>query len=144
IARHAVRQTDRPVLIHPVGIKYWYLEDPRPALTRLLENRERQLLWPPQRNLDFLPRLERIGEALLSGQEVRHFGKPRSGPLDERTRALGSALAGMQEEQYLGKRFDGVLLERVRRLRQAAVRRLAAPDPAEQRSAREALDTLLL
>ncbi len=36
MARQAARLTERPLVIHPVGIKYWFLEDPaRPLLPGL-------------------------------------------------------------------------------------------------------------
>jgi hypothetical protein len=142
IARQAARKGDRPVVVHPLAIKYWFLEDPRPALAGLLEQRERRLCWPPQRDLDLLPRVEKLGEALLAVQEVRHFGRPRQGPVDQRVRYLADSLVAAVEKWHLGRTFGGVLLERIRRLRQVLVRALA--DPQHQRQVGEDLGLLLL
>jgi 1-acyl-sn-glycerol-3-phosphate acyltransferase len=143
IARKAVRDSERPIIIHPVALKYWYLEDPLPAVNSVLEAREQKLWWPPHHELEILPRLEKIGEALLAIQEVRHLGKSQLGPLDDRIRNLGEAIVAGLEKWYLGRTHEGWLLERVRRLRQRIVPRLAEPDLDGQRQAAEALHTLL-
>jgi hypothetical protein len=145
IARQAVRQSARPVVVHPVAIKYWYLEDPRPALHAVLDARERSLGWSPQGHLDLLPRLEKLGDALLSLKEVEHFGHPRTGGLDERIAALADAHVSRLEKFYLGRVHVGHALERIRRLRQLLVRRLAgaAGDARQEHVTRQALDTLL-
>jgi 1-acyl-sn-glycerol-3-phosphate acyltransferase len=145
IARHAARQTDRPVLVHPVAVKYWLLADPRPALRQRLEGLERRIGWHPQRELDLLPRIEKLGAALLALKETEYLDRPRTGPLDERIRFLTDARVTHLEEFYLGKTHNGWLLERIRRLRQRLVPRLAevAADAEAARATREALDSLL-
>jgi hypothetical protein len=144
IARHAARRGERPIVVHPVALKYWYLEDPRPALSEVLGRRERRLGWFPQRHLDWYPRLERLGEALAALQEIGHFGQVHSGPVEDRLRALADALVTRLEGEYLGRTGAGRLLDRVRRLRQAAVRRGADSDPEVRQRAQEALRALLL
>jgi 1-acyl-sn-glycerol-3-phosphate acyltransferase len=124
IARQAARHTDRPIVIHPVSIKYWHLEDPRPALSRLLEVRERALGWAPQRHLDPLDRVEKLGDALLAIKEIEHFGRVGAGEMDQRLRELADAHVAAIEKDYLGRTFDGLLLDRIRRLRQVLARKL--------------------
>jgi hypothetical protein len=145
IARQAVRHSTRPVLLHPVGIKYWFLEDPRPRLARHLERQERRLGWAPQSALDFVPRIEKLGNALLAVKEVEYLGQAQGGTLDERLSGLARAMVTALEKAHLGRPFEGWLLERVRRLRLSLARKLldAANDAAAARRIREALDALL-
>ena len=37
IVRQAAKQSERPIVVHPVGIKYWLLGDPLPELRRRVE-----------------------------------------------------------------------------------------------------------
>jgi 1-acyl-sn-glycerol-3-phosphate acyltransferase len=146
ILKQAAKQSDRPLLIHPVGLKYWMLEDPRPELDRRLEAMERRLGWHPQRSLPLPDRIEKLGTALLGLKEIEHFGSARTGNLDDRTRELALSHIAALEKTYFGKEFDGWVLERVRRIRQSLVRKLqeAKDRPEETGSLRRALADLLL
>ena len=145
IARQAARQTDRPVVIHPVGIKYWLFGDPLPELRRRVERLERRLGWRPKRDLDLTQRLANIGHALLTVKEIERFGMGQPGTLDERIQRLVAVLISDLEKFYLGREYDGWNLERVRRLRLWLVRKLAEArdDPEAGRATHEALDQLL-
>jgi hypothetical protein len=143
IARQAVRQAERPVLIHPVGLKYWMLEDPRPVLRRRLAHHERRLGWRPQEHLDLVERLEKLGGALLGLKEVEHFGQAQPGTLDERIARLCESHVSGLEKFYLGREYDGWVMERVRRLRQRLVRRLHEGAGDQEARVRRALDDLL-
>src|SRR5262249_47994307 len=93
-----------------------------------------------------IPRIEKLGGALLALKEVEVFDRPQAGPLDERIRSLTDAQVTRLEKFYLGRTHDGWLLERVRRLRQRLVPRLTevAADAEAVRATREALECLLL
>src|SRR5262249_6302038 len=69
ITRQAVKQSQRPILVIPVGVKYWMLTDPRVELTRRLAALERRLGWRPQTHLDLVGRMERLGSGLLAVKE---------------------------------------------------------------------------
>jgi 1-acyl-sn-glycerol-3-phosphate acyltransferase len=145
IARQATRQSDRPIVIHPISIKYWHLEDPRPALSSLVEARERALGWAPQRHLDLFERVEKLGEALVAVKEIEHFGRVGAGHLDRRIQELADAHVTAIEQEHLGRTSRGLLLERIRRLRLLLVRQLIASGknhPAADKL-RHALDRLL-
>jgi len=146
MTRQALKLANRPIVIHPVAIKYWQLEDPRPALLQRLAQVESALGWHPQKQLDFLGRIEKIGSALVAVKEVEHFGAPQSGSVDERIQGLINSHVATLERQYLGKEHLGWTLERIRRVRQALVRRLpqAAGDPQECERLHQGLDNLLL
>jgi 1-acyl-sn-glycerol-3-phosphate acyltransferase len=146
IARQAARQGSRPVAVHPVAIKYWCLEDPRPALPRRLDALEARLGSPRLGHLDLLPRLEKFTEAFLAVKEVDHFGAAQPGTLDERIRRLVGSHVATLEKFHLGRVYDGHPLERIRRLRQRLARLLIekADDAAEVSLTRQALDSLFL
>jgi hypothetical protein len=145
IARQAARQASRPIHVHPVGLKYWLLEDPRPELTRRLEQLERGLGWQPQDHLGLLDRIDKLGGALLAVKEIEHFGQAQPGTLDERIAALADSYIGRLEKGHLGREHTGWPLERIRRLRLHLVGRLAevADDAEEFRRTRRALEDLL-
>jgi 1-acyl-sn-glycerol-3-phosphate acyltransferase len=145
MARQAVKQTDRPLVVHPVAIKYWALEDPTPALRRRLDVLEGRLGWQPQGQLDLVPRIEKLSKALLAVKEHELFGQAQPGSLDERLRGLIAGHLGALEKEYLGKEFDGGPLERVRRVRLRLVRRLVevVGDAGQSRHTHLALDRLL-
>jgi hypothetical protein len=146
IARQAARQTERPLLVFPVALKYWLLEDPRPALARRLARLEARLSWHPQDHLSLVPRVEKLSSALLALKETEHLGEPRGGPLDERRLALAEVLVSRLETACYGKPNEGCLMERTFRLRQLLVCRLreAAPRTGECAALRRRLDDLLL
>jgi hypothetical protein len=144
IARHAARQASRPIVIHPVAIKYWLLEDPRLELARRLEALEARLSWSPQRHLDLVPRLEKLASAYLGIKEVEQGGVAQTGPLDERIQGLADAHVTLLEKKHLDSIHGGWILERIRRLRQILVRHLGeAGDEGRIQSVRQDLELLM-
>jgi AcrR family transcriptional regulator len=145
IVRQAAKHTERPILVHPVGLKYWLLGDPRPELTRRVEQLERGLGWLPKRDLALPERIAQVGHGLLAVKEIERFGQAQPGTLDERIQRLAATLIADLEKFYLGKEYEGWNLERVRRLRLWLVRKLGdvRSDPEASRPVREALDVLL-
>jgi 1-acyl-sn-glycerol-3-phosphate acyltransferase len=146
IARQAARQTERPVLIHPVAIKYWALKDPRPALSRLLQAREAHFGWAPQDHLDHVQRAEKLTEAIVTLKEIEHCGRPGTGDIDARIRTFVEARLAVLEKNYFSRELDGWYMERIRRLRQLLARRLieTATDRAATAELECALNQLLL
>lgn len=146
ILRQAMKATDRPLSLHPVALKYWYLEDPRPAIRDRLDRWERRLGWHPQRQFDLLQRLEKLGSAMLALKEVEFFGQPQAGTIEERRLGLANAHIQALEEKYFNKRGSGWHLERIRRLRQLLVPRLVekADDAETCRLLQQELSNLLL
>jgi 1-acyl-sn-glycerol-3-phosphate acyltransferase len=146
IFRIAAKLTERPLRVHPVTIKYWNLDDARPALRARLARLEQQIGWQPQHDLELVARIEKLGSALLAIKENEFLGAPQSGTIDERRVVLVESLVTRQEKYYLGREFDGHSMERVRRLRQRLARQLFEQrDDAEMVGRlRRDLDTLLL
>ncbi len=145
IARKAARAGERPVVVHPMAIKYWALQDPRPVLKQRLARLEQALAWQPQDHIEPLPRLEKLYEALLALKEIEHFGAPRTGSVDERIRQLAEAHVSRSEMEQWGQTHDGPLIDRLRRLRHPLIRQLPHLATQAEKSAKvhRALDDLL-
>jgi 1-acyl-sn-glycerol-3-phosphate acyltransferase len=143
--RMAAKHSQRPLRIHPVAIKYWNLDDPRPVLCERMARLEEHLGWRPQHALDLVSRIEKVGSALLALKEIEYLGQPQTGQLDQRLSSLAHALVKGVEKFHCGREFDGHIMDRVRRLRQRLARRLVEEsDKAEVVDrARQDLDTLL-
>jgi 1-acyl-sn-glycerol-3-phosphate acyltransferase len=146
VARQAARQATRPIVVHPVGIKYWMLQDPTPRMRERLAKLERRIGWSPQDDLPMLPRLEKLGGGLLALKEIEFTGQAQSGDLDARIARLTDSQVERIEKQHLGKRFDGSPLERIRRLRQHLTRQLhdKAGDDVSRRVKKDLDDLLFL
>jgi hypothetical protein len=145
IARQASRAADRPVVVHPVVIKYWTLTDPAPELERRLEKLERRLSWSPQPHLDPVQRVEKLSSAFLALKEVGHLGHPQEGSLADRMARFIESLIAPLEKQILGRIGEGWPLKRARHLRIHLVRQLqeVGGNLDEERRTRQALDDLM-
>jgi 1-acyl-sn-glycerol-3-phosphate acyltransferase len=146
IARQAARAGDRPIVVHPVAIRYWALKDPRPELERRLARLERILTWAPQTQLDLVERLEKLSSAFLAVKEVEHLGRPQEGALEDRLNRLLESLVAPVEKQVLGRPGEGWVLKRIRQLRIHLVRRLREVhgNLDEERRTQQVLDNLML
>ena len=124
ICPRPMKRTVRPLLIHPVAIKYWFLDDPRPALTERLGLLERAFGWRAQPRLDPIERLQRTYLGFVTLQEIEHMGQPQSGDLNGRMLALIEFLL-RRIEATEKKPVNGSHAERIHQLRQSRVYRLA-------------------
>ena len=145
ITRQATRQSDRPVVIHPVAVKYWILEDIAAPILARLTSIERQIGWHAQSSLDVVERIAKLGGALLALKEIEFLGHALPGDLDERIRDLTLSQVERIERHHLGRPFDGWALERIRRLRQHLTRLLLdkASDANTTRAIKRDLGDLL-
>jgi 1-acyl-sn-glycerol-3-phosphate acyltransferase len=124
ITRQATRAATRPIVVHPVGIKYWMLHDPKPEIERRLRGLESRLGWSSQEGVNLLDRIEKLGGAFLALKEIEFLGQIGTGSLDDRIRSFANSQVSRLERDHLGKNFEGWILERIRRLRQQLARLL--------------------
>jgi hypothetical protein len=145
IARQAARAGKRPIVLHPIAMKYWCKDDPRPELDARLRRLEAVLSWPAQDHLDSISRIDKLAGGLLAVKEAHYLGRPPQGPLGQRIAGLVDSVVGSLEERHGAKRTDDLPLKRIRRLRQLLVKRLleVAAQPSEEDAIRQALDDLL-
>jgi 1-acyl-sn-glycerol-3-phosphate acyltransferase len=140
IALAALRRARRPVVCVPAAIRYQYVTDPTPELTRLVTAMERRLLWRPRGDLKLAARLARLAEGVLLLREMQFLGRVEQGPFARRAAALTEAILRSLEQRH-GAPPDGAdIPERVRRLRQAAIKQKEAAPADDLRHAQGAHD----
>jgi 1-acyl-sn-glycerol-3-phosphate acyltransferase len=122
IARLAQKKNERPVVIHPVGIKYWFVEDPTAAIERRICQLEQRCHIHPKRGKDFVARLEWIAGALLAVKEMELFGKINTGSLEERQVKLAEFVCGVFESKYFSRTKGGTIMDRIRTVRNHIVK----------------------
>jgi hypothetical protein len=126
IARQAARKLEKSgstkrVVIHPVAIRYAFMGDLEKTVGPVLDERERQLSWQPQRHLSLVDRLAQIGSALLSLKEIEFTGQPGSGPLFDRAERLIEDVLSQLESSWNVRDSSGCAVARVKRIRTAIV-----------------------
>jgi 1-acyl-sn-glycerol-3-phosphate acyltransferase len=153
IARGAARRRaklspPREVVVHPVGLRYFFMGNVDQAVAPTLAEIEHRLSWQVQSHLPLAARVARLGLALLSLKEVEYFGAPQSGTVAQRLSALIDHLLAPLEKEWLPGRTSGGqnVVARVKRLRAAILPDMVARevDEAErQRRWRQLADCYL-
>jgi 1-acyl-sn-glycerol-3-phosphate acyltransferase len=122
IARAAAKKRSKAnppgkVVIHPLAIKYLFRGNLAMAADDVLTSIEQRLTWQPQRHLELIPRVAKVGLGLLSLKEIEYFGQTQTGTLAERLQKLIDRLLRPLEERWLGAPQEGLTVPRVRALR---------------------------
>jgi hypothetical protein len=104
-------------VIHPIAFRYRYEGDLDTLLGPILDRVEERLTWQPQRIADLLPRIDRIGLALLAIKEIEVCGSEQSGSLPERLQNLIERLLQPLEAKWLGSPPSGTVTARIKTLR---------------------------
>jgi 1-acyl-sn-glycerol-3-phosphate acyltransferase len=136
IARGAAKQRAKAeprgqVVVHPIALHYYYDGDLRKTVEPVLTMIETRLGWQPQRAMKLVPRILKLGEALLSAREVEYFGHAQVGPIGERLPKLVDQVLGPIEGEYRVGKPDAMTVERVKRLRAAIVPALITGELSE-------------
>ena len=122
IARAAAKKRSKTeqhgkVVVHPIGMKYLYRGNLAKTADDVLTSIEQRLSWQPQRQLDLLSRVAKVGMGLLSLKEIEYFGQTQTGTLAERLQKLIDRLLKPLEQRWLGAAQEGTTVPRVRTLR---------------------------
>jgi hypothetical protein len=123
IARAAAKRREKeglpPVVVHPVALRYLFQGDLEAACRPVLDEIEQRLTWRPNRQLPLIDRIVKVGNALLSLQELQ-FGlqAEADATLKQRQTALVNALLQPLEREWLGSHQEqnGIAI-RVKNLR---------------------------
>ncbi len=121
MALMAARKADRPIVIIPVAIKRWYLQDPTPSMLQTIEQLERRLFWRPKPGIDLRRRILQVAEGLLALKELEYFGRSTDGTLPERIKHLASSVLTGCEDRYSIQTRDGILPERIKEVRRRII-----------------------
>jgi 1-acyl-sn-glycerol-3-phosphate acyltransferase len=109
------------VVIHPVATRYAFNGDLAKTLAPDLDALEAGLSWRPQRHLQIVDRIGRIGQALLSLKEIEFFGEARNGNIYERAEKLVEDVLSSLEAKWQVKDCSGSPTLRVKRIRTVIV-----------------------
>ncbi|HIA20075.1 MAG TPA: 1-acyl-sn-glycerol-3-phosphate acyltransferase, partial [Planctomycetaceae bacterium] len=115
--RRRRRSADLKVVVHPVALKYFFGGDLEAVADQVLTRIEERLSWQPQRDLPLMPRLTKVGLALLALKELEYFGSTRTGDLEQRLGALIDRLLIPLEEEWFGQLQPGAVIPRIKALR---------------------------
>lgn len=131
MARTAAKQraeTSPPgrVVVHPLALRYTFQGDLEKTLTPVLDKIERRLSWPPQRGIDLVSRVLKIGQALLALKETEYFGAAQTGTTTARVAQLLNRVLEPLETEWLKRRSEGTAVHRVKNLRKAILPEMIA------------------
>lgn len=115
--RRAKQAAGGKVVVHPIAIKYLFGGDLPRAADGVLSRIERRLTWRPQQQLPLLPRIAKVGTALLGLKELEYFGQVQSGTFAERLSRLIDQLLCPLEAEWLRAAKAGPIVPRVKALR---------------------------
>ena len=117
----ATRKTDRDVVIVPCGMRYYYVEDPLPALLKLMDDVEEALFWRPTPKRPFSERLYRVADGMLGLKELEFLGGARQGPVPDRIAFLTDGVLQRVEQKYEISAEGKTIPERIKQGRQRAI-----------------------
>ncbi|MCO6045562.1 1-acyl-sn-glycerol-3-phosphate acyltransferase [Aeoliella sp. ICT_H6.2] len=123
IARQASKRREKegkkPVVIHPVAVRYSFDGDPYKTVAPDLARLERSFSWEPQTHLTTAKRMKKLGEAMLAIKEVEYLGGVRQGDPYERVERLAMDLITELEDKYGIKDRSPGVVSRVKNIRSA-------------------------
>lgn len=131
MAISAAKRADRPIVVVPAALKFWYCEDPTPRLLKVIETIERRFNWRPQPTLSLKDRIYRLAAAILALKELEYLGTPQPGGLSIRLRQLAETLLSRMEDQSGIKSKGGIIPERVKEVRRHHIQILQKPELQE-------------
>jgi len=134
IAMSAARHGERPISIVPCGIKFWYMEDPRPSLRQVLTNMENRLLLHPAEKWTLVMRIHRLANAAISLKEIEFMGHLTREELPCRANRLIDFILKRLEERHGSPRTDEYIPERVKTLRQLVIKKIDEGEALAERA----------
>lgn len=123
-ARRRVKQLDADqdpaVVVHPVGIKYLCIDDPRGWAEQQLDQFEQRFDWRFMPDRDVRSRTVNVAATLLAIKEMQYLGQVQQGSLPERRDALIDHLLRFGEEVLGLPVGEADVRDRVRAIRTKA------------------------
>lgn len=121
VAVAAARRCDRPVVVVPCGIKFWYVDDPTPQLHQLMTRLDERMYLRPQTDRPLAERIYRFAEAILSLKEIEFLGTSQAGPITVRIRHLAEQILSSMEPRHGIRWIDKPIPDRVKELRRRII-----------------------
>jgi len=132
LAVMAARKADRDVVVVPCGLRYYYVEDPLPALLELMDDVEAALFWRPTPERPMSERLYRVADGMLGLKELEFLGEARQGLVPERIAFLTDGVLKRVEEKYEISAEGKTIPERIKQGRQRAISAITEADEASE------------
>jgi 1-acyl-sn-glycerol-3-phosphate acyltransferase len=124
IAMTAARHEERKIVIVPVGVKFHFIDDPRPSLRKVLGNLEQRLLLRVKPKHSLLARIDRICNAAIGLKEIEMLGASRSGDLFDRAEYLMQHILARLELRHGDRRSAEDIPDRVKSMRQIVIEKI--------------------
>lgn len=133
-AKKAAKEGKPGIVVHPVALRYVFLDDVESAVDPFLTELEQRLTWRRHRERPTLERVTDLGLALLTVKEVEYTGRAGQGSLHERRRALIERILRPLEEEWIGRPSTEPVVNRTKDIRSAVLPKLLKPNlPAAER-----------
>ena len=116
-----VARTPRRIYTVPIAIRYLVQGDAGETVGAILSGLESRLGWQPARRKSLVERVTKVGDALLTLQEIEHVGSPQTGSLEDRLELLIDHLLEPLEGEWLRKTASESVIARVKELRRVIV-----------------------
>lgn len=116
-AKRRMKHVHGKVVIHPVGMKYFFQGNLFAAVDPILTKLEQRLGWRPQTDIALVDRIRKLGNTLLSLKEIEYLGAVQPGRLFERKERLIQRLLNPLEKEWLGGPQQGDVVPRIKALR---------------------------
>ena len=111
----------RRIYTVPIAIRYLFQGDAAQTVGDILSGLESRLGWQPARRKSLVERVTKVGDALLTLQEIEHLGYPQAGSLEDRLQSLIDHLLQPLETEWLRATPSGSVIARVKELRRVIV-----------------------
>lgn len=138
IALSAAKRSERPTVIIPCSVKFWYVDDPNEQLLEAMQRIEERLYLRVDPDSPLPDRIHRLAEAALALKELDYLGYTCTGRLRDRIRGLLETVIARLEDQHDIRKREGTPPERVKVLRQAIIHRLESDENPPNESNGEA------
>jgi Acyltransferase len=133
MALMAARKAERPIVIIPVAIKRWYIEDPTPSMLDTASQLESRLYWRPLHHMQLVDRILRIADGLLSLKELEYFNCTANGSLPDRIQRLASSVLSDCEQRYGISQTANMIPERIKEVRRRIIQASQTQGEGEQK-----------
>lgn len=123
IALMAARKSTRPVACLPVGVRYYYVEDPTSDLLEVMNQLEMKLFWRPRPDLTLVDRIYRIAEGILALKELEYTGQVTSASIPDRLHQLIDLVLKTVEKRHEIDSHSGTIPERIKEARRRIIKK---------------------
>ncbi len=132
IALMSARKSTRPTACLPVGVRYYYVDDPTSQLLDVMDQLEMKLFWRPRPDLTLPDRIYRLAEGILALKELEYTGRVSSDSVPDRLQQLIEWVLQTVEQRHEINSHSGTIPERIKEARRRIIKKYSeAPKQTE-------------